>query len=366
MIKSVCETRTLNVGIAGGGNIFRNHLESYRALSDVEVVALCDVDTARARDVAKRHGVPTAFGSVRELLDWRDPDNGRGLDILSVCTPHPTHEDVVAEAARAGVHVLCEKPISTDLVAAERMVQACREARVKLGVLFQRRFWPAAQQLRASIDEGTLGKPLLAHCSVLLHRDTDYYSATPWRGSWATDGGGVLMTQGIHYIDLLQWYLGEAIEVHGHTTTFVHGDHMETEDTAVATLKFESGALATLQASTAVSPSLGVQLRVTGSSGATAQLTEFPEGTDGRLDLCAVGETVRASPTWPLEAAANADLRTINGALIPWHKAQVGQFVDAVRTDGKPAVTGEDASHSLRILLGIYESARTGKPVTLR
>lgn len=197
---------TLRIGIAGGGAIFRNHLEAYRALADegpagpppaVEVVALCDIDVERAALVAAAHGIEHAFGSVTEMLAWRGAD-GRGIDVISVCTPHPTHEAVVVEAAAAGVHVLCEKPIAIDLAAAERMVAACREGGVRFGVLFQRRFWPAAQRIRTAIDDGTLGTPILGHCSVLLHREPEYYSATAWRGTWASDGGGVLMTQGIH------------------------------------------------------------------------------------------------------------------------------------------------------------------------
>lgn len=364
---------TLRVGIAGGGAIFRNHLEAYRAADEagreagqgVEVVALCDIDAERAGLLAAANGIGHAFGSVSEMLAWRGAD-GRGIDVISVCTPHPTHEAVVIEAAAAGVHVLCEKPIAIDLAAAERMVAACERAGVTFGVLFQRRFWPAAQRIRAAIDDGTLGTPILGHCSVLLHREPEYYSATAWRGTWASDGGGVLMTQGIHYIDLLQWFLGEVVEVHGHTGTFVHGEHIEVEDSAVATLRFASGALATLHASTAVTPSLGVQIRVTGSTGASAQLTEFPEGTDGRVDIWAAGDrvvTAPEGPTWPSSAAPNVDLATINGALIPWHRAQVADFVDAVRTGAAPAVTGEEAMKSLRILLAVYESSRTGAPV---
>lgn len=359
---------TILVGIAGGGAIHRNHVEAYRTLDDVEVVGLCDVDVDRARQVADASQIPEAFGSVTDLLNYRTA-GGRGIDILSVCTPHPTHEAVVTEAAEAGVHVLCEKPIATDLEAARRMVEVCEHHDVAFGVLFQRRFWPAAQQLREKIEDGSIGNPILGHCSVLLHRDPEYYSSAAWRGTWKSDGGGVLMTQGIHYIDLLQWYLGSVVEVHGHTATFKHGENMETEDTAVATLRFDSGALATLSASTAVSPSLGVQLRITGNTGATAQLTEFPEGTDGRLDLWAEGETIESGQTWPAEAVANTDLSTINAALKPWHQQQIAQFVDAVRNktnsegDSTPAVTGADATKSLRILLAVYESSRTGRPV---
>ncbi|WP_345149667.1 Gfo/Idh/MocA family protein [Arthrobacter ginkgonis] len=347
--------RTLRVGIAGCGAISRNHLEAFRALDDVEVVGVCDIDPERARVTAAAWGVPAA-ATVDELL-------GLDLDIVSVCTPHPTHEDVVLQAAAAGVHVLCEKPIAIELASAERMVAACEEAGVKLGVLFQRRFWPAAQRIRAAIDDGTLGRPIMGQCSVMLHREPEYYSRDAWRGTWASDGGGVLMTQAIHYIDLLQWFMGDVAEVYGKINTYKHGEHIEVEDSATAVITYTSGAMATVEASTAVSPSLGVQIRITGETGASASLTEFPEGSDGRVDLWAVAETISTEPVQPKGIFPNVDLATINGQLIPHHTAQVRDFVQALRDGTDPAVTGRDATKALRILLAIYESSRSGLPV---
>ena len=175
----------------------------------------------------------------------------------------------------------------------------------------QRRFWPAAQRIRAAIDDGTLGRPVLGQCSVMLQRDPEYYSRDAWRGTWASDGGGVLMTQAIHYIDLLQWFMGDVAEVYGKINTYKHGGHIEVEDSATAVITFTSGAMATLEASTAVTPSLGVQLRVTGETGASASLTEFPEGSDGRVDLWAVGETISTEPAHPEGIHPNVDLATI-------------------------------------------------------
>ena len=205
--------------------------------------AVADVDPGRAGALARRFGGRAV--TPEQLLDL-------GLDVVSVCTPHPTHEDIVTRAAANGVNVLCEKPIAIDLSAAARMVTAAEAAGVLLGVLFQRRFWPAAQRIRRAIDDGTLGQPFLGHASVLLHRDSHYYTATPWRGKWETDGGGVLMTQAVHNIDLLQWFMGEAIEVSAAHHTFVQP--IEVEDTAVATIRFAGGGLATLAASTALTP----------------------------------------------------------------------------------------------------------------
>ncbi|GAA3284486.1 Gfo/Idh/MocA family protein [Paenarthrobacter aurescens] len=348
--------RTFRVGIAGCGAISRNHLEAFHALKNVKIVGVCDVDEERARATAEAWGVPNAVTSVEELLNL-------GLDIVSVCTPHPTHEEVVLQAAAAGVNVLCEKPIATKLESAERMVAACENAGVQLGVLFQRRFWPASQKIRTAIDDGTLGRAIMAQCSVMLHRAPDYYNRDAWRGTWESDGGGVLMSQAVHQIDLLQWYLGDVAEVYGKVNTYRHGDFIEVEDSATAVITFTSGAMATLQASTAVSPNLGIQLRITGETGASASLTEFPEGSDGRLDLWAVGERIVVEPVHPEGVEPNVDLSIINGQLIPFHKLQVQDFVQALENRTEPAITGKDALKSLRILLAVYESSRTGAPV---
>ncbi|MCB5291773.1 Gfo/Idh/MocA family protein [Arthrobacter sp. SO3] len=349
-------SRPLRIGIAGCGAISRNHVEAFRALDDVVIVGVCDIDLQRAQETAKAWGIPAAVTTVQELL-------GLDLDIISVCTPHPTHEDVVLQAATAGVHVLCEKPISTELASAERMVKACDDAGVTLGVLFQRRFWPAAQRIRAAIDDGTLGRSIMGQCSVMLHREPEYFSRDAWRGTWASDGGGVLMTQAIHYIDLLQWFMGEVAEVYGKINTYKHGANIEVEDSATAVITFTSGAMATLEASTAVSPSLGVQIRVTGETGASASLTEFPEGSDGRVDLWAVSGSISTEPAHPQDIDPNVSLTTINGQLIPHHTAQVRDFVHSLRNGREPAVTGQDATKALRILLAVYESSRTGHPV---
>jgi UDP-N-acetyl-2-amino-2-deoxyglucuronate dehydrogenase len=356
MTSSTAAPRIFRVGIAGCGAISRNHLAAFRALENVQIVGVCDVDPDRALATAEAWAVPNAVTTVDELLTL-------GLDIVSVCTPHPTHEEVVLKAAAAGVHALCEKPIATKLESAERMVAACDEAGVQLGVLFQRRFWPASQKIRAAIADGTLGRAIMAQCSVMLHRAPEYYNRDAWRGTWENDGGGVLMSQAVHQIDLLQWYLGDVAEVYGKVNTYRHGDYIEVEDSATAVITFTSGAMATLEASTAVSPNLGIQLRITGETGASASLTEFPEGSDGRLDLWAVGERIVVEPVHPEGAEPNVDLSAINGQLVPFHTLQVKDFVRALETGTEPAITGKDALKSLRILLAVYESSRTGQPV---
>jgi predicted dehydrogenase len=260
------------------------------------------------------------------------------------------------------VHVLCEKPIATGLGAAARMVAVCEAAGVTLGVAFQRRFWPAARRIRTAIDDGTLGVPVLGHTSVLLHRDTSYYTADTWRGTWATDGGGVLMTQAIHNIDLLQWYMGEAVEVSAAHAAFKHGEAIEVEDTAVATVRFASGGLATLAASTALTPGLGTRVQISGRTGASAGLAEYPEGSEARIDLWAVPGAERAVSPFGSGLTADLPLSRINGALAPFHALLIADFADAVREGRAPAVTGREAAKSLAILTALYASAASGRP----
>jgi predicted dehydrogenase len=343
----------LRAAVIGCGNVAGNHADAYRDLPGVDLVACTDVDPARAARFAGRYGAAASH-----------PDDlfGLGLDLVSVCTPHPTHEAVVTRAAAHGVHVLCEKPIATELGAAARMVAACEAAGVTLGVAFQRRFWPAARRIRAAIDDGTLGVPVLGHTSVLLHRDTSYYTADAWRGTWEADGGGVLMTQAVHNVDLLQWYMGEAAEVTAAHAAFRHGTVIEVEDTAVATVRFASGGLATLAASTALTPALGTRVLLTGRTGASAELAEYPEGSEARIDLWAVPGAETATAPFGTGLTADPPLSRINGALAPFHAQLIADFADAVRRGRRPAVTGREAVKSLAILTAAYASAASGRP----
>lgn len=346
----------LRVGVIGCGGVSGSHIDAFAALDGTEVVAVCDVDSRKARVVADEHAVQNAYGAVEEVF-------AHGVDLISVCTPHPTHEAIVLAAADAGVHVLCEKPIAISSAAAERMVLACDAAGIRLGVVLQRRFWPSAQRMQRALTVDGVGAPILGECTVLLERGTEYFERDAWRGSWATDGGGVLMTQAIHHLDLLLWMMGKVVEVHGHVATYRHGASIEVEDSAVATLRFASGAMATVQATTAARPSLGARVRVTTSKGASIQLTEFPEGTDGRLDVWAQDRSIASEASYPVGAEPHVEMPEINRRLAPHHASQIEDFVAALKEGRPPAVTGSEASRVLRVIEAIYESSRTGEPV---
>ena len=347
----------LRVGIVGCGKIAINHVTALGDLPEVEVVAVSDSDAGRAAEFARRYGVPHSYTDLDELME-------SGLDAVTVCTPHPVHELVVLAAARHGLHVLCEKPVAVTLDEADRMIAATDAAGVKFGVLFQRRFWPAAQRITQALADGRLGTPIIGSVIVRLGREAAYY-AEPWRGRWDTEAGGALMTQAIHHIDLLSSYMGPAVAVHGTIATLKLGEFIEVEDTAVATIAFSSGAFASLQVSTTFAPGLGAQILVSDKAGHTASVAEFPEGTPGQNDIWTLPGDEDYRQVYFPEINSDPELAEIHTNLVPYHRLQIEDFVHAVLEDRDPVVTGREARKSLEIILAIYESSRTGATVRL-
>ena len=312
----------------------------------------CDADLARAQALAAEFGVEVATDSLDDFF-------AKGqLDAALICTPHPVHETLVVACAEAGVNVLCEKPIAIRLEEADRMIAATDAAGVAFGVIFQRRFWPAAQRIRRAIDAGDLGTLTFASASSLLWRPEEYFKSDPWRGKWETEGGGVMMNQAVHTIDLLQWFMGPAAEVYGRIATLRHGDYIDVEDTVAATVVFESGALGTIEALTTVQPDFGFRVAVHGDNGSTASVHEIPEGTQGVNDVWTFGAGASDRSVW-------AGTEQGRPGFPEFHQVQIAEFLNAIRVGRPPAVTGRDARNSLAIILGIYESSRTGMPVRL-
>jgi UDP-N-acetyl-2-amino-2-deoxyglucuronate dehydrogenase len=348
--------RRLGVGIIGCGRIAANHVAALRGIAGVDVLAVADIDLERARAFAQRHDIALAFAETDQVF-------GAGVQAVTICSPHLAHCEGVLAAARHGVHVLCEKPIAVSLDEADRMIEATAQAGVRLGVLFQRRFWPAAARIRRAIDEGRLGPPIAGGVVARFRRDAAYY-AEPWRGRWDTEGGGVLMTQAIHHIDLLQWFMGPATRVFGRHATLAHQDIIEVEDTVGAVVEFATGGIATIQASTTFSPGLGAQVWVTDARGRTASVMEFPEGV-GFTDLWTLPGEEEFTQAYRPGTSFDLALEQIHENLVPYHTLQIADFVDAVRKGRGPAVTGSEAVKSLEIVQAIYESSRTGRPTTL-
>jgi predicted dehydrogenase len=345
-------TRTVRTGLIGCGKIARIHAQALRDLPEAEFVAVCDTDEGRARAFASEHGAQQVYADARELLE------SGAVEVVLICAPHPAHAALVVAAAEAGVHVLCEKPISITLAAADQMIAAADQAGVKFGVIFQRRFWPAARRIREAIDDGRLGKLTLGECSVRIWRSPDYFASEPWRGTWATEGGGVLMNQAVHAIDQFQWFMGRAVEVVGRYATLRHGSYIDVEDTAVATVVFENGALGVIQAASTFDANLGFRVAVHGDSGAAVSVWEYPEGQQGINDVWDIPGEAELRAVWEREEQGRPGFPE-------FHILQIQDFLQAVIDDRPPAVTGTDARRSLEIILAIYQSSRTGLPVSL-
>ena len=345
-------TGTVRAGLIGCGNIAKIHASGLARSPNVTFAACCDVDESRARAMAEEHGAPHVFASPEALLASGE------VDAVMVCTPHPSHAAVVVAAAEAGVHILCEKPITIDLTEADRMVETARQAGVKFGVIFQRRWWPAAQRIRQAIDAGKLGRLTLGECAVRIWRSADYFGSAAWRGTWANEGGGVLMNQAVHAIDQFQWFMGPAVEVVGRYATLRHGAYIDVEDTAVATVVFANGALGTIQAASSFNPGFGFRVAVHGDADAAVSVWEREEGQQGVNDIWTIPGEEPLREEWE-QAEQNRP------GFPSFHHEQIQDFAEAILEDREPLVTGEEGRKSLELILAIYESSRTGAAVPL-
>ncbi len=344
---------TLRTGIVGCGGIAQTHAKALASLPESVFSACCDIDEGRARAMAAQYGVPHIFTDVRTMV------RSGTVDVVLVCTPHPTHVDAVVAAAEAGVHVLCEKPLAVDLESADRMIEAAERAGITFGGIFQRRFWPAAQRIRRAIDDGTLGRLTLAECQARIWRPREYFARDAWRGLWSTEGGGALMNQAVHIIDLFQWYMGPITEIFGYAETLREGNYIDVEDTVVATVRFASGAMGIIEAATTVGPKdLGFKVAVHGSTGAYVSVWEQPESVEGVIDLWNVGGEIEHRDVF-------AEGRETHPGFPDFHRLQIEDFLQSILAGRPPAVTGAEARKALEIILAIYQSSRSGQPVRL-
>lgn len=346
----------MRAGIIGCGKIAHNHARALQNIEDVVVVAVTDKNPETAEAFAREYGIERWTTDSDEFFSIP-------MDLVTICTPHPAHEEGVVSAAERKIHVLCEKPVAVTLASIDRMISACDTAGVSFGVLFQRRFWPAVKRIREALDAGEIGTPVLGSVNVRFRRDREYYE-DEWRGRWDTEGGGVLINQAIHHIDLLQWFLGDAVAVSGSIRTLRHTEVMEVEDSAVAHLEFATGAIATILATTTLNHGLGGQVMVSDREGRNASVIEFPEGI-GVLDTWAISDSPEVTRVYDMALPFDRPLSRIHADLVPFHTEQIQEFVDALREQRQPSVSGREARKSLAIVLAIYQSSRTGQRIDL-
>ncbi len=344
-----------HVGILGGGGISEAHARAAAAVPDLRVVAVCGRDAARVETLAARHGA-AAFTDVQAFLRHRP------MEIVAIGTPSGVHADDVEAAAAQGLHILCEKPLDVSTARIDRMLEAVERAGVTLGVFFQDQSTPALLEVKDALVAGRLGRPILADARVKWYRPPEYYAQSLWRGTWALDGGGALMNQGIHTVDLLLWLLGDVRRVYARTLAAMHA--IDVEDTAVAVLEFASGAVATLEATTAAWPGYDRRVAISGTLG-----TVVIEAAAATWDLRepalegAAGGAASLGPaaSGPGDAAAAARTHVVADASP--HRRVFEDFVAALDAGRPPRVDGREGRRSVALIEAIYASSRTGQPV---
>jgi UDP-N-acetyl-2-amino-2-deoxyglucuronate dehydrogenase len=345
-------TKPIQFGITGPGMIADFHAQALAAIPDAELVAVHGRNPDKVAAFAGRHG-------CKGYTDYDEFLRHAPLDVICICTPSGYHLEPGAAAARAGKHVVCEKPLEVTLDRADALIAACDAAGVTLTGIFPRRFNPATHLLKEAIDQGRFGRIIMADAYVKWWRTQDYYDSGAWRGTWALDGGGALMNQSIHTIDLLLHLAGNVTSVRGETRLMAH-ERIEVEDAATAMLTYENGALGIIQASTACWSEAGhpAEIQICGEAGSVFmtddkfRVWEFrdarPEDDEIRrrfgLDANAGG-------------AGAADPKAID---FSWHQRNLEDAIKAIRAGTKPAVDGHEARRAIALIRAIYESAAEG------
>jgi UDP-N-acetyl-2-amino-2-deoxyglucuronate dehydrogenase len=339
----------VRVALVGCGRISRNHVEAIDRVDGLELVGVADSDVARAETIVAQRGIP-AFASLETMLE------ALPSDLVSICTPSGLHPQHGIAAARAGRHVLTEKPMAISLAAADELVQVCDAAGVHLFVVKQNRLNPPIQLLRRAIDKGRFGRIYSANVTVRWTRPQEYYDAEPWRGTWEFDGGAI-MNQASHYVDLMQWLVGPVESVMAKTAT--QARRIEAEDSGVALLKFRSGALGVIEVTVLTYPrNLEGSITILGEKGSVK----------------VGGTAVNRVDTWlfaeyddddKLVEAANTNPPTVYGF---GHEGYYRNVLKVLRGDARADTDGRAGRKSLELILGIYESAKTGRevPIPLR
>ena len=338
-----------HVGILGGGNISETHARAARELEGVEVVAVHGQNREKAERLAAAYG-----GKVYEDLDAFLAH--RPMEVVLVGSPSGLHAEHGIAAARRGLHVLVEKPLDVNVERADALVEACERAGVKLGVYFQDRAAPDVRRLKSLVESGALGRLLLASGRVKWYRPPEYYRDSRWRGTWALDGGGALMNQGVHTLDLLLWLLGDVKSVYAKAFTALHD--IEVEDTVVATLEFESGVVGTLEAATSVYPGYPRRVELTGTEGTV--ILEHDKLVAADLRTPREGLVVAAQAAGGNPAASSPVVSDVSG-----HREILSDFLRAIETGGTPICDGREGRRSVELARAVYESSRTGLAVTL-
>lgn len=341
-------------GIIGCGMIAGFHATAIAALPNAELRMVQSRSEDNARRVADEYGCEWTT-DLDQMLARDD------IDIVTVCTPSGAHMEAVLAAAKAGKHPIVEKPLDISLARCDAMIDACEKAGVQLGGVFQSRFHETSALIRKTLDSGRFGRLTLAEATVKWWRDQAYYDDGGWKGTQALDGGGALMNQSIHAIDLIRWLMGPVREVSAFTDTLAH-ERIDVEDTAVACLRFESGALGIIQGATSVHPGFLKKLEISGDKGSVILQEEdvtFWQFHDENDDDARIRKEFAARTTTG-GGASDPSAISFEG-----HRRQFGAFLDALDAGEPTPLDGREARKAVEIILAIYQSAESRRIVSL-
>ena len=343
----------LGVGLIGLGMIADTHVLAISSSSNCFLKGAYDNVPGKAEAFVAKHG-GVAYDSLEAMLS--DPE----ISIISITTPSGFHLEPALEAARHGKHLLIEKPIEVTYERARQIIDAARENGVLVSGVFQSRFQEAARIMKDAIDKGRFGRIVLADAYIKWYRSQEYYDSGAWRGTWKIDGGGALMNQGIHAIDLLQWFMGKAESVSACTATLAH-ERIEVEDTGAAVVRFANGAIGVIEGTTGAYPGSPKRIEIRGTDGSAVleedSITEWNFRDSNEEDAEILRRFASAS-----SAGGSSDPKAIS---FIGHQREYEDFAEAIMTGRRPFITGEDAAESVRLIESIYQSARSGSSVAL-
>jgi len=355
-------SRVYNISIAGCGKVAHLHARAVQGISNARLSAVWSRSPQSAENFAMKYSTK-AYSGITEMV------RENKIDLVIICTPHPFHKQPAVEAALAGANVLVEKPLAVTLIDCDEIIEACRRGGVKLGVISQRRWYEPVRRVKEAIENGKIGKPVLATITMLGWRDKAYYESDAWRGTWEEEGGGVLVNQAPHQLDILLWYMGEIDELYGIWRNLNH-PYIGVDDTAAAIIKFRSGAIGNILVSNSQKPGIYGKVHVHGENGASAGVQ-----TDGGAMFIA-GMTGVAEPPvndlWTIPGEENLlkewvrqDTEVFNNCdpTVKYMQLQIEDYLNALDNGTDPSVTGEAGRRTVELFTAIYSSSRENKPV---
>jgi UDP-N-acetyl-2-amino-2-deoxyglucuronate dehydrogenase len=346
--------RQFGFGIIGAGIISDIHAQAINSIRNGRLYGIYSINKNKSEAFANKYNC-TSYDTLDEMLDRPE------IDIVCICTPSGIHCDPAIKCIEAGKHCVIEKPLEVTLEKCDAIIEAAYKAGVKTAVIFPFRFYESSKQVKKALDEKRFGDLVLGDAYVKWSRSEAYYNSAAWRGSWELDGGGALMNQGIHSVDLLQWYMGPVESVQSVAANIKHKG-IEVEDTVVSALKFANGALGTIECSTAVFPGIFKRIEIMGTTG-TAILEEsslikwqFQKETSEDeiiINKMSEGNVSHGGVSNPADIS------------FAGHQKQLEDMMHSIETGKKPLIDGTDGRKSVEIVLAIYESVRSGRRVTL-